>query len=615
MSPKSKKIFSFILAVVLLCFNSQIVFAVTDETVLYDFQYPVYPGETGFQYPELMDSAGPNVETIEQTVDIDTFREHLIENFASCPNYVDISEFKIPNTSANQKAISSYIWYETPELFQVNALGFYISNDYITAIRATYHYTADQYSTMYGEFTQGANKLLDGIKGNTNLTDVEKALLLHDRIAVWCKYTTTKTTSGSYPRESYNAYGVFAKKDAVCMGYALAYDYLLKEVGIDSYYCSSNSLNHAWNIVYINGVKYHVDVTWDDPVYDRSGRVNHTNFLRSTVGITQTGHSATDYDSSPTDTRYDSYYWQNSDTAFQLVGDDIYYIDSSAGNLNKISNDVTTTCKSVSNYWWASSNSVWRGNYTTLSYDGKNLLYSQPKGIYKYDVETGTSEVLYTPDFSAGEYYNIYGFKYENCQLICEVYNTPNFELTTAAENTQTKEHHVSSDCWVIDKGSSATEEGTKHRECIHCAKTLETDILPKVSIAIKNIATANFTSQLIFTNAFNCNDINDLITASGTTSIAVTPSYAVSSNELYGTGTSVAIYNGEEHIYDLTVIVKGDLNGDSVCDVLDASQTEKYANGKETPTENEIYAATGEVADGIDANTYQSVVNTALNV
>ena len=47
---------------------------------------------------------------------------------------------------------------------------------------------------------------------------------------------------------------------------------------------------------------------------------------------------------------------------------------------------------------------------------------------------------------------------------------------------------------------------------------------------------------------------------------------------------------------------------------VLDASQTEKYANGKETPTENEIYAATGEVADGIDANTYQSVVNTALN-
>lgn len=614
MSPKSKKIFSLILAIVLLCFNSQIVFAVTDETVLYDFQYPVYPGETGFQYPELMDSAGPNVETIEQTVDIDTFREHLIENFASCPNYVDISEFKIPNTSANQKAISSYIWYETPELFQVNALGFYISNDYITAIRATYHYTADQYSTMFEEFTAGANKLLDGIKGNNKLSDVDKALLLHDRIAVWCEYTTAKTTSGSYPRESYNAYGVFAKKDAVCMGYALAYDYLLKEVGIDSYYCSSKSLNHAWNIVYINGVKYHVDVTWDDPVYDRSGRVNHTNFLRSTAGITESGHSATDYDSSPTDTTYDSYYWQNSDTAFQLVGDDIYYIDSSTEKLNKISNGVTTTCISVHDNWSAGNGYYYVDNFSLLTYDGANLLFTLSDAVYQYDIESGVSTCVFEPDLTVGSDFSIYGLKYENCKISCEVYSSPVFASTTKAENTQTKEHHVSSDYWVIDKGSSATEEGTKHRECIHCATITETGTLPKVSIAIKSIATADYTTKVLFTKTFTCNDINDLITTSGITTIAVSPSYDVSSNELYGTGTSVAIYNGDEYIYDLTVIVKGDLNGDSVCDVLDASQTEKYANGKETPTENEIYAANGEVADGIDANTYQSVVNTALS-
>ena len=615
MSPKSKKIFSLILAVVLLCFNSQIVFAVTDETVLYNFEYPVeYPNSDIFSYPDLKESAGPNVETLETTVDIDEFREHLIKNFASCPTYVNITSFKIPNTTENWNALKSFIWYETPELFQIKGLGYGTSNGYLTSVYASYHYTADQYSTMYPEFIAGANKLLEGIKGNTNLTDVEKSLLLHDRIAVWCKYTTTKTTSGSYPRESYNAYGVFAKKDAVCMGYALAYDYLLKEVGIDSYYCSSSSLNHAWNIVYINGVKYHVDVTWDDPVYDRSGRVNHTNFLRSTAGITESGHSATDYDSSPTDTTYDSYYWQNSDTAFQLVDDDIYYIDSSTEKLNKISNGVTTTCISVHDNWSAGNGYYYVDNFSLLTYDGENLLFTLSDAIYQYDIESGVSTCVFEPDLTVGSDFSIYGLKYENCEISCEVYSSPIFASTTKAENTQTKEHHVTSDYWVIDKGSSSTEEGTKHRECIHCAKTLETGILPKVSIAIKSIATANFTSQLIFTNEFNCDDINDLITTSGTTSIAVSPSYDVSSNELYGTGTSVAIYNGEEYIYDLTVIVKGDLNGDSVCDVLDASQTEKYANGTETPTENEIYAANGEVADGIDANTYQSVVNTALS-
>lgn len=609
MSPKTKKILSLILAVLLLCFNSQIVLAVTDEAVLYNFEYPVdYPNNDMFSYPDYKESAGPNVETLETMVDIDEFREHLMTYFAICPEFVNIKEFKIPNTTENWNAIKSYIWYETPELFHIKGLGYSTSGGYFTALYASYHYTATEYSTMYPEFVAGANKLLEGIKDNDNLNDVEKALLLHDRIAIWCEYTM-----GTKPRASYNAYGVFANKSAVCMGYALAYDYLLKQVGIDSYYCSSNALNHAWNIVYIDGVKYHVDVTWDDPTYDRSGRVNHTNFLRSTAGITETGHSATDYDSSPTDTTYDSYYWQNSDAAFQLVGDDIYYIDSTAGNLNKISNDVTTTCKSVSATWWASSNSIWRGNYTTLAFDGKNLLYSQPKGVYKYDVETGTAEVLYTPDFSAGDYYYIYGFKYENCQLICEVYNTPNFELTTAADNTQTQEHHVCSDYWVIDKGSSSTQQGSKHRECIHCLISLETGSLPLVSINIKNTATAEYDSCVLFTDIFVCDNINDLITASGTTSLQTTPSYNVNSDELFGTGTLISLYNGADYIYDLTVIVKGDLNGDSVCDVLDVAKTENYANENATPTQNEIYAANGEIADTIDVQTYQAIVNTAL--
>lgn len=614
MSPNFKKIFSLILVAVLLCLNSQIVYAVTEDEFLYDFQYPVYyPDESDFQYPDLKDTAGPNVETLEVIVDIDEFREHLITYFASCPSFVNITDFKIPNTTANQTAIRSYIWYETPELFQVKGLGFSTSGGYITAVYASYYYTATEYSAMFDEFLTGADKLLKGIKGNTNLSDVEKALLLHDRIALFCEYT--QKTGSSYPRESYNAYGVFANQNAVCMGYTLAYDYLLKEVGIDSYYCSSDTLNHAWNIVYIDGVEYHVDVTWDDPTYDRSGRVKHTNFLRSTDGITATGHDATDFDSTPTDTTYDSYYWQNSNTAFQLVGDDIYYIDSSAGKLNKISNGVTTTCKTISDRWWASSNSYWTGNYATLSSDGKNLYYSLSSAVYKYDVETGATEVVFEPDLTVGDYYYIYGFKYENCEFICEVFNTPNFQATTKAENTQTQEYHVCSDSWIIDKGSSSTEHGSKHKECINCAKIIETAVLPLVSIKIQTSATADYDSCVLFTETFICDDITDLINVSGATSIYTTPSYDVTSRKLFGTGTLISVYNGTDYVYDLTVIVTGDLNGDSVCDVLDVTQTEKCANGNSTPTQKEIYAANGEIADTIDIETYQSVVNTALNV
>ena len=34
---------------------------------------------------------------------------------------------------------------------------------------------------------------------------------------------------------------------------------------IESDLVLSDALNHAWNKVYIDGVAYHVDVTWDDP--------------------------------------------------------------------------------------------------------------------------------------------------------------------------------------------------------------------------------------------------------------------------------------------------------------------------------------------------------------
>lgn len=597
MVTKNKRILALVLAVVLMCFNFRIVYASSDNAIEYD--YPIRHGSPELEYADLKENAGPNVEAIETTVSIDTFREYLLECFAACPSYVDISKFKIPDTTENKEAIKSYIWYETPELFHVKGLGIGTSGGYIAYVYATYSYNAAQYSTKLNEFKTAADKLLVGIKGNTDLSDVEKALLLHDRIIVWCEYSTGSTTD-----DRYSAYGVFANKNAVCMGYAQAYDYLLTQVGIDNYYCSSDTLNHAWNIVYIDGEKYHVDVTWDDPLYDRSGRVRHTYFLRSTTGLytARNKNEQIDYDSTPTSTKYDDYFWQSSNAEFQLVGDDIYYIDSTAETLNKISDGVTTTCRSLESIWMASSNSFWPSNYSTLSYDGKNLLYSQPKGVYKYDVLTGSSEIIYTPDFSAGEYYSIYGFKYEECQLICEVYNTPNFEATTKAENTQTKEHHVSS-YWTTEAS------GIRCRKCINCDHVFEYDFSSaQVAVPVGDTVIDN-ENALIFTNTLCCDNINDLITVNSAFSFNVTESSAA----LCGTGTVIEFtYQGIE-VCSYILIVNGDLNGDSVCDVLDASQTERYSTEKGTPTQNEIFAANATVSDTIDAQSYQNVVNIAL--
>lgn len=609
MMCKLKKISSLVLAATLLFLNIQTASALTDKTTVIGFSYPVRYGSEDLRYPDYKMSSGVS-ETLETYVDLDILKDYLTKSFASCPEAVYVIDFSIPYSSKNATALRQYIWHEIPELFHINGIGFYLSDDYIYAITASYHYTEQEYKTMLSKSEKAAAKLLDGIKGNNNLTDVQKALLLHDRIAVSCEYSSDTSL-----QECYNFYGVFVNKNAVCMGYTFAYAYLLSQVGIESTYCASDSLNHAWNIVYIDGIPYHVDVTWDDPTADISGRVRHKNFLRSTDGIVATGHFDTeiDYISTPTDTRYDSYFWQNSNTAFQLVDNDIYYIDSQQATLNKIENGVTTTCKNISEKWQAGTNSYWSGHFGMLAFDGKDLLYSLSKAVYKYDTETGVSSAVFNPDLTAGNYYRIFGFKYENCELICEVTDSPNFTSSTKAERTQKKAHHVSSDYWITDIGSSSTATGIKHRECISCGIETESATIPKVAITTLSAASANYNTCTLFTDMNTCDNINKLIFASGTTSISAVPSHSTNGNLLYGTGSAVEIYNDGEHIYDFTLIVNGDLNGDTVCDALDIALTERYSNGVGSPTKNEIYAANKSVSDIIDANTYQRVVNTAL--
>ncbi|WP_157685416.1 hypothetical protein [Paenibacillus donghaensis] len=45
---------------------------------------------------------------------------------------------------------------------------------------------------------------------------------------------------------------------------------LLELANVESYYITglTNGGGHAWNIIVLNGVYYHLDATWDDPAPD-----------------------------------------------------------------------------------------------------------------------------------------------------------------------------------------------------------------------------------------------------------------------------------------------------------------------------------------------------------
>ncbi len=124
---------------------------------------------------------------------------------------------------------------------------------------------------------------------------------------------------------------------------------------------------------------------------------------------------------------------------------------------------------------------------------------------------------------------------------------------------------------------------------------------------------TIDLANNVIITKTKGCSDSTDIVSFADTTQVIVNASHTNGNTPYCGTGTTLTLFENGVHIGDYTVIVEGDLNGDSVCDVLDASKTEQIANGHDSATNLETYAANGKVSEVVDVNSYQNVVNTAL--
>ncbi len=371
------------------------------------------------------------ISTAETEVPLE---EYLISELRKCPESVNLSAYYIKPEQMND--IGDLIFDLSPELFHISRIAYSTLFGYVVSIIPEYRYTADEYEIMYNDCLDSAQELLSGIKDNDKLSDVQKALLLHDRIAVLCEYDYKNLQQNTIPYESYTMYGVLVNETAVCQGYAETYLYLLREIGIDSYLCESSELNHAWNIVEIDGEEYHVDITWDDPVDDITGRVRHVNFLRSSEGIYESKHNADDYITTPDSTKYDDYFWQNSTAAFQLVGDELYYIDETDSYIKKYSDN--SKVKSVSDMWMSGPSSYYPGCYARLSAKGTNLYYNSSQSVFEFNPETGETTKIWTPE-GENEYFRIYGFRYHKNYLYCDLFSSPNFTLTTKADYQQKK--------------------------------------------------------------------------------------------------------------------------------------------------------------------------------
>ena len=125
-----------------------------------------------------------------------------------------------------------------------------------------------------------------------------------------------------------------------------------------------------------------------------------------------------------------------------------------------------------------------------------------------------------------------------------------------------------------------------------------------------------NFDNNLIYTKRFVCRDFLEIVHINENTNYILTPSYEYQNNCWYGTGSQLQIQDADTTIETTyTLIVEGDINGDSAVDVLDAYTVSLVVNSQDNLSGEYFLAGDVNLDDIIDITDYQSVVNTALAV
>ncbi len=172
----------------------------------------------------------------------------LVASFAPC---------KTVNTDQVQYTFEA-VFGDHPELFYVQTAYTekYTSDRKVVEIDMAYYTIANDLENARAAFESAATAIEEAARQYPD--DYSREKYVHDALLQTVIYDSQAPMDQS-------AYSALVNGRSVCAGYARAFQYIMQNLGIPTYYCAGSSgEDHAWNIVKLGDGYYNVDVTWDD---------------------------------------------------------------------------------------------------------------------------------------------------------------------------------------------------------------------------------------------------------------------------------------------------------------------------------------------------------------
>ncbi|MCD8129765.1 MAG: hypothetical protein LUE16_00555 [Lachnospiraceae bacterium] len=147
-----------------------------------------------------------------------------------------------------------YFWIETSYGYR------YTSEEICVQLVLYFNSASEDLESARAQFDAVVDEIISGAESLDS--DYEKEKYVHDAILEIAEYDESVSDSLSQ-----SAYSALVMGRTVCAGYARAFQYIMTELGIETFYVTGYaSADHAWNIVGLSDGYYNVDLTWDDSV-------------------------------------------------------------------------------------------------------------------------------------------------------------------------------------------------------------------------------------------------------------------------------------------------------------------------------------------------------------